>query len=791
MKPFFFNLARKVKPGKKGKGKGSGSKGSGKANVGCGTGAGGFAKGNRCRMGGAGSGEKPGGPVSHKAREDAKKEDWRQYHIKKDGYPDTSKMESKTGLPAKINVEKGPPRNKREEKALERATKAGKEAIVRTSKKSAYTETEGSQKHFYHGDFRVSTVLPTADVPKVKPPMGGKPYDPSAHERTKPSKFTVITQTLAGGEQISGHPTRAKAEKVARAYVKAERDEWAKEAEFKMVKDHRKDNLVKETELGREPRSVLTIRVLTPKTEGSQVEDLTMKTNGFNEEFCKRRNRVAALRDNVDAPSVSFVKNWKHLYKGVWQPSNLITALGDEVGDEKHSFGLLKEFLADNGSNPLKQDDVYIHWLEAANGNFIPDRFMFLDASTLRNVAARSSDGFAFMNSHRTGGLSSPAELPYGRTFAGRYEEAEKDGILHRRALVGMYMLRGTHPNGPLGMSTDDLHKGILGGTINDVSMGLVGGSRLCDVCVQELGSKDCPHVPATHKDLTEDHKKAQLARGVSGGKASYTLVDAMPQEVSAVFKGAVPGAGFRKAMSLAKTDNGFRSEYGAELLQSYGEFLDVRERLQFGPKTPKSKDAKMPKFSITDLLKSYRAAGSPDPDEIDLGILDGDPGTAVPNVETTRLAQERAELARKQAEFDAKQAEFNRQNAELRLSLFKTEAETKLGPYVEAGKLSVAERDSLTQLYVFAAVDDADRPVTGPDGKPVKRTDLLFKGLDGLKSKGSLFTEEIGDEPTVEEEEQVLPSNLQAEKPASAKRVAELLKGSSLGQQVAAELSK
>lgn len=747
-----YFLGAKKSGKKKGKGS-SGGRGGGKANVGCGTGAGGFAKGNTCRRGGAGTGEKPGGPVSKKAREDAAKEQWTQYKPDKNGkFPDRKNLqtESKSGLPAKINVEKGPPRNKREEKALERAQKAGKEAIVRTSVKSAYTAKTEKTKEFWHGEERIATVMLTKDIPSIKPTMNGKPYDPADYTSVKGSKYTVVAES-SGGAQVSGHNRRGYADKVARSHVKAERDEWAKEAEFKMVKNHQKDNLVKETLLGREPKSVLTIRVLTPK--GSQVEDLAMKKNGFNEELCDRRRRIAALRDNVDAPPVKLARKVSDLYKGVWSTENLVTAVGDPVGSDKENFALLQEFLADKGvQKPLTKNDVYIHWLEAANGNFIPDRFMFLDSSTLRNVAARASDGFAFMNSHRTGGLSAPAELPYGRTFAGRYEEAEKDGILHRRALVGVYMLKGVRPNGDQGMSTDDLHESILGGTISDVSMGLVGGTRQCDVCVSELGSKDCPHVPATHNGLSPQQKEAQQARGVSGGKASYTLIDAVPQEVSAVYKGAVPGAGFRKAMLYSRSPS-FRSQYGQEVLSSYGALLGGREKLQFSGKP--SKDAKMPRFNIIDFLKSYRDAGSPDPDEIDLGDIDGSNlGTIVPKPTAeshqTKLAEERAQFLREKEAFEAERAQY-------RLVAFKVEAETKFAPFVADSRLSVHQKDALVQLYVFAASDDATSPVKGADGKEVKRTDLLFKGLEELKTRGSLVTEEIGEEPTVNDGETVL----------------------------------
>src|SRR5579883_3330172 len=78
--------------------------------------------------------------------------------------------------------------------------------------------------------------------------------------------------------------------------------------------------------------------------------------------------------------------------------------------------------LLPQGAQPLTREDVFLHVLEAGNGNLIPDRWMFLDGTTLRNVALEAPQGRALMNSHRTGSMCAPAELPYGKTFAARYE---------------------------------------------------------------------------------------------------------------------------------------------------------------------------------------------------------------------------------------------------------------------------------------------------------------------------------------------------------------------------------
>lgn len=189
----------------------------------------------------------------------------------------------------------------------------------------------------------------------------------------------------------------------------------------------------------------------------------------------------------------------------------------------------------------LAETDVFLHTIEAASSRFIPDRWAFLAESTLRNIAADSNAGIAFMTKHATGGLfSSGGENPYGRTFAGYFEPGEVS-----RTLVQLYMLRAHNPNGTSAPSTDDLNKGIEGGTLFDVSCGLSrkgAGKLVCDVCSQDLFT--CNHMPGTTEDMNEGQIAAQKARGVPGGKASYSYDNFHAAEISIVHDGALPGAG-------------------------------------------------------------------------------------------------------------------------------------------------------------------------------------------------------------------------------------------------------
>lgn len=280
-------------------------------------------------------------------------------------------------------------------------------------------------------------------------------------------------------------------------------------------------------------------------------------TATFNKERCEKRNRQAALRFGIDTAHVNFLSGPTEA-----APVEFRNYGGSFPASDTEALAMINAMLPE-GADALTLDDVYIHYVEAANNNFIEDRYGFLSRSTLRNVARDGAAGCAFMNSHRTGGLSTDAEFPFGKTFAGQYQEGrDAQGQPVRRTLLGFYMQRNLSPNGAGGPSTDDLDRQIRGGTLFDVSVGLYGGARVCDVCGGDVTDADeCPHLPGTYYAMDEEDIERQKARGVPDGKASYTMEDARLGEVSGVFDGAVRGAGFRKAVAL-------RSKLGGEDLR-------------------------------------------------------------------------------------------------------------------------------------------------------------------------------------------------------------------------------
>lgn len=271
---------------------------------------------------------------------------------------------------------------------------------------------------------------------------------------------------------------------------------------------------------------------------------------------CRARNRRAALRGGISAAPVV-------LGAGVGLAQ-------DEALDRINALRV--------GGAPLTGQDVHIRYAEAANGSYIPSRALFLAESTLRNVAEGANHGVSFMNSHRTGGFSTPSELPFGQTFWGRFNGAEAE--------IGVWMLRGVKPNGENGPSTDDLAAMIDAGALKDVSVGLYGGQPICDLCglvVNEWDENACGHVPGTTHAMSPAEQEKQKRRGVPDGCATYSLHDARFGEVSAVFDGAVPGAGFRKAVSFAARGDLTPAELG----QCRAAYVALARDHDFGPIGP------------------------------------------------------------------------------------------------------------------------------------------------------------------------------------------------------------
>lgn len=307
-----------------------------------------------------------------------------------------------------------------------------------------------------------------------------------------------------------------------------------------------------------------------------------MAIPGFPSERCQRRNLAAALRALETAP-VRLYGSAESLFARETPAGTLIDSFGDLPGSEPatRDAALARiRALQPPSAKPLEEGDLYLHFAEAANNSYIADRYAFMGASTLENIARGGAQGVAFMNSHRTGGFSSESELPFGRTYCGRYEQylLHEGGQVFDRALVGVYLLRGSKPTGESGPTTDELHRLIEGGVLSDVSVGIYPGAegyRRCDICGNDYYGGDCSHYAGSRRNVSPEQQQSQKERGVPQGFATYTLEGWTLAEVSGVYDGAVPGAGFAKGYAalqaglLPESDAAEWRDAFAALLQS------------------------------------------------------------------------------------------------------------------------------------------------------------------------------------------------------------------------------
>lgn len=187
--------------------------------------------------------------------------------------------------------------------------------------------------------------------------------------------------------------------------------------------------------------------------------------------------------------------------------------------------------------------------------------------SSLRNYARDAQAGVAFMNSHRTGGLASDAELPLGQTISGTFRRAAGEGAQAEpaRVLVEAYTLRGYAPNGSDSITSDVFLDGLRAGLIRDVSIGFYGGSYRCALSFCGRSWLDCPHWPGFEYDVPDKDGRATGEREV----ATVWIENARLAEVSAVYDGATPGAVILEVKASRAAEAGELPAKTARLLEA------------------------------------------------------------------------------------------------------------------------------------------------------------------------------------------------------------------------------
>ncbi len=265
----------------------------------------------------------------------------------------------------------------------------------------------------------------------------------------------------------------------------------------------------------------------------------------------------------------------------------------------------------------LSEEDVFI-FPTVPSTDALDSYFWRQTIQSLENFAKDASLGIAIMNSHRTGGFGKLTELPMGRSFFGRvvpaqglYEDvvAGDLGQATFAVLSAAYMLRDHTPND---VNTNEIIRGIEGGTIFDLSVTFIPELARCELCNEDYYDYfACPHIPGVDYDE---------------GLCTIASENAHIIEYSTVFDGATPGSTILKAEFAAERGMLNRVQVGMleeryKTLITPRKTLTVEEGIMAAKKDkapPDNEDSKV-RLSDADLeAEKIAAADNEDPPEED-----------------------------------------------------------------------------------------------------------------------------------------------------------------------------
>ena len=204
---------------------------------------------------------------------------------------------------------------------------------------------------------------------------------------------------------------------------------------------------------------------------------------------------------------------------------------------------------------PVKEDDVYIFDVEAANSGQMTAYFSFLGEDMIQgfhdDVMARHTNE----NAEKVGFLFGHNDnmIPSGLLFKSEVAEqpiADALTIKHFRPTVSMRKNLNVS-----GINTDDYAKAVNAGQTEAVSVGFQAGSYLCDICGNDVRSWDCAHIPGRWYNTAPEGETPVMKL------ATYTVHQGAVKkrnliELSAVYAAGLPGARIRGDLSIPDSTN-------------------------------------------------------------------------------------------------------------------------------------------------------------------------------------------------------------------------------------------
>lgn len=203
---------------------------------------------------------------------------------------------------------------------------------------------------------------------------------------------------------------------------------------------------------------------------------------------------------------------------------------------------------------PLTVDDIYVSE-GVLSSQALDSYYTRMGRTSMQNYGEDFNVGRPLMNSHRTGGWFGPAaELPIGQIIRAELrggflpDNAPYQAPGGAQLLINFYLQRGLKITE---VGSDDLIKGITGGTIRDMSIGFSldrQGMYRCSICDQDMRDweGDCFHLPGVE---------------YSQGIAFAWIEGAHGNEGSLVYAGANPEALIEKAKRMLASGKASRRQ--------------------------------------------------------------------------------------------------------------------------------------------------------------------------------------------------------------------------------------
>jgi hypothetical protein len=180
----------------------------------------------------------------------------------------------------------------------------------------------------------------------------------------------------------------------------------------------------------------------------------------------------------------------------------------------------------------LAQDDAWVIDVEAAKSGVQTAYFSSLSKKSIENFSKNTNARARNRNAKAIGyylNHDTVSRLPMGVLFDGKTAEDGDQLAFQHKVFLPANFSTGD-------VNTDDYVRSVEYSMSEDVSVGFLSKKFICDICNNDIRSEKCRHWPGMRYNVgTEDEPRYVVC--------TYTVDDAKLVEVSAAWKGALPGA--------------------------------------------------------------------------------------------------------------------------------------------------------------------------------------------------------------------------------------------------------